>query len=164
MEAGVPLDTLLPEGFRERREECEDVSCYDTNPDANPKPAPDANAPLTHARLGRMIAMIGSFALAVDKSSHLRGDVDPSVNPVPSVLEPAAHQSSHTATPQFKKSLTLQYDAFRSSMEKEEAKAFYARLVVVWVLFITFWAVCFFLFPSFVMADSTRYRLAQSYL
>ncbi|KAJ6600011.1 hypothetical protein DFH09DRAFT_628154 [Mycena vulgaris] len=131
MEAGVPLNTLLPEGFRERREESEDEL---SNPDAPPVPEPNADVPLTYARLGRMIAMIGSFALAVDKSSHLRGDL-PRAHPVP--IEPPGP----TASPQFKKSLTLQYDAFRSGMEKEEAKAFYARLVVVWVLFIMFWAI-----------------------
>lgn len=85
--------------------------------------------------------MIGSFALAVDNSGHLRGDV-------PSVPKPS--DSGPAATPQFKKSLTLQYDAFRSGMEKEETKAFYARLVVVWVLFIMFWMASAFLFQIFV--------------
>ncbi|KAJ7484324.1 hypothetical protein FB451DRAFT_81760 [Mycena latifolia] len=132
MEAGVPLNTLLPEGFRERRES-EDRSYHGSNPDVPAAPEPDADVPLTHARLGRMIAMIGSFALAVDKSGQLRGDVAP-VHPNPTEPGP-------TATPQFKKSLTLQYDAFRSGMEKEETKAFYARLVVVWVIFILFWAI-----------------------
>ncbi|KAJ7474538.1 hypothetical protein B0H11DRAFT_2035816 [Mycena galericulata] len=127
MEAGVPLNTLLPEGFREQREGSEDSSSRDDNPEAHPPAEPDENMPLTYARLGRMIAMIGSFALAVDRSTHLRGERLP-VKPPPLV-----------STPQFKKSLTLQYDAFRSGMAKEEAKAFYARLIVVWVIFITFW-------------------------
>lgn len=130
MEAGVPLNTLLPDGFRERREESDDGSSHQGEPpDAPPAPEPDADLPLTYARLGRMVAMIGSFALAVDKSSALRG-IAPA--PLPQEKRPAP-------TPQFKKSLTLQYDAFRAGMEKEEAKAFYARLVVVWVLFIIFW-------------------------
>ncbi|KAJ7074969.1 hypothetical protein B0H15DRAFT_45155 [Mycena belliarum] len=136
MEAGVPLDTLLPEGFRQRREESEDGSDHGSHSGAAPvleHSEQDADVPLTHARLGRMIAMIGSFALAVEKSGHLRGNVPPiHSNPA----EPIS-----TGTPQFKKSLTLQYEAFRSGMEKEEAKAFYARLVVVWVLFIIFWVV-----------------------
>ncbi|KAJ7676477.1 hypothetical protein B0H17DRAFT_1080152 [Mycena rosella] len=138
MEAGVPLNTLLPEGFREHREESEDASCHGSNPDAPPAPDADADVPLTYARLGRMIAMIGSFALAVDKSSHLRGD-EP-VHPVQPV-RPVLIEPTQSATPQFKKSLTLQYDAFRAGMEKEENKAFYARLVVVWVLFIMFWTI-----------------------
>ncbi|KAJ6572157.1 hypothetical protein B0H19DRAFT_1132741 [Mycena capillaripes] len=134
MEAGVPLNTLLPDGFRERREESEDGSSHQgEQPGAPPAPEPDANLPLTYARLGRMIAMIGSFALAVDKSSHLRGTAP---TPTPREIGPAP-----SPTPQFKKSLTLQYNAFRAGMEKEEAKAFYARLVVVWVLFIMFWTV-----------------------
>jgi hypothetical protein len=94
--------------------------------------------PLTHVHLGHMIAMIGSFALAVDKSGHLCGDVPISHDP--------SREAGPAQTPQFKKSLTLQYDAFRSGMEKDEAKAFYARLVVVWVLFIMFWMVSHF-FP-----------------
>ncbi|KAJ7746481.1 hypothetical protein DFH07DRAFT_832698 [Mycena maculata] len=126
MEAGVPLDTLLPEGFRERRGGSEDSS-RDENPDAPRPPEADADVPLTYARLGRMVAMIGAFALAVDRSSHLRGDVP--------VVQP-----SRPTGPTAHKSLTLQYDTFRAGMEKEETKAFYARLVVVWILFITFWA------------------------
>ncbi|KAJ7150894.1 hypothetical protein C8R43DRAFT_887165 [Mycena crocata] len=145
MEAGVPLQSLLPDGFRERREGSDDASHDGDNPNANPDAPPvlepDADVPLTHARFGRMIAMIGSFALAVDNSGHLRGDV-PSV-PKPSDCGPAA-------TPQFKKSLTLQYDAFRSGMEKEETKAFYARLVVVWVLFIMFWMASAISFQTFI--------------
>ncbi|KAF7348617.1 Tandem pore domain k+ channel [Mycena venus] len=131
MEAGVPLDTLLPEGFKEQREESEDGSTHEQPRQAPARP--DTDIPLTHARLGRMIAMIGSFALAVDKSSHLCGDVP--ISDIPS------REPGPTPTPQFKKSLTLQYDAFRSGMEKEEAKAFYARLIVVWVLFIMFWMI-----------------------
>ncbi|KAJ7868633.1 hypothetical protein B0H14DRAFT_2729837 [Mycena olivaceomarginata] len=132
MEAGVPLDTLLPDGFRERHQESEDGSSHEEH---RPGPAPDANIPLTHARLGRMITMVGSFALAVNKSGHLTRD-SPVINP------PSNSRGTGSApTPQFRKSLTLQYDAFRSGMEKEEAKAFYARLVVVWVLFIMFWMI-----------------------
>ncbi|KAJ7199234.1 hypothetical protein GGX14DRAFT_662452 [Mycena pura] len=141
MEAGVPLNTLLPEGFRER---CKDSGSYNGSSRAGESSPTtpqmtdverrlDENIPLTHARLGRMIAMIGGFAIAVDKSGHLRGD--PSAVPVP------ARREGPVETPQFKKSLTLQYDAFRSGMAKEEAKAFYARLVVVWMLFLMFWII-----------------------
>ncbi|KAF7313871.1 Tandem pore domain k+ channel [Mycena chlorophos] len=126
MEAGVPLNTLLPEGFHEPSEDGEEPPARDPDGRA-PDPTTDANFPLTHARLGRMIAMLGTFALAVHRSSHITGD---------SKVVPR-----NTPVPQFKKSLTLQYETFRSGMEKEEAKAFYARLVVVWVLFLLFWIV-----------------------
>ncbi|KAJ7753828.1 hypothetical protein B0H16DRAFT_1544072 [Mycena metata] len=92
-------------------------------------------SPLTHARLGRMIAMIGSFALAVDKSSHLSGDVRTTP------IDTSTSDDRPEPTPQFKKSLTLQYDAFRAGMQKEETKAAYARLVVAWALFILFWMI-----------------------
>ncbi|KAJ7034543.1 hypothetical protein C8F04DRAFT_1101323 [Mycena alexandri] len=135
MEAGVPLDTLLPDGFRERREESEGDSIVIHGEHPVPHaPEISIDAPLTHARLGRMIAMLGSFALAVDKSSPLCGDVRTPIEASPSDDIPAP-------TPQFKKSLTLQYDAFRAGMQKEETKAAYARLVVAWALFIMFWMV-----------------------
>ncbi|KAJ6608227.1 hypothetical protein B0H10DRAFT_1816320 [Mycena sp. CBHHK59/15] len=134
MEAGVPLNSLLPEGFRERRGESEDDSVHEGNPGVPAAPEPDANVPLTYARLGRMIAMLGSFALAVGKSGQLCGDIPIHLKPVPLDKNGAV-----APTPQFKKSLTLQYDAFRAGMEKEETKAFYARLIVVWVIFIVFW-------------------------
>lgn len=156
MEAGVPLNSLLPEGFRERREESDNGSSQNEHPDVPAALQPDDDVPLTHARLGRMIAMIGSFALAVDRSSHLRGNAPP-VDPSPAPTAPAP-------VPQFKKSLTLQYDAFRSGMEKEEAKAFYARLVVVWVLFILFWAVSISLSVSlFVLTTWIAARLGYIY-
>ncbi|KAF8217673.1 hypothetical protein K438DRAFT_1795430 [Mycena galopus ATCC 62051] len=129
MEAGVPLDVLLPDGFRENRTESEDGSSHQEQPSTGQEqrpvgPPPDADVPLTHARLGRMIAMLGSFALAIR-------DV-PLIDHTPAPPAPV---------PEFRKSLTLQYDTLRSGLEKEEAKAFYARLVVVWVLFITFWII-----------------------
>ncbi|KAJ7249438.1 hypothetical protein C8J57DRAFT_1521927 [Mycena rebaudengoi] len=122
MEAGVPLSTLLPEGFKKRCMESGEGSLSGSNTDSRggrfeSMPEPDADVPLTHARLGRMIAMIGSFALAVDKSGHLSGDIP--------IVRPAEKS----------------YDAFRSGMEKEETKAFYARLSVVWMVFILFWTV-----------------------
>ncbi|KAJ7154605.1 hypothetical protein C8R46DRAFT_1117876 [Mycena filopes] len=141
MEAGVPLDTLLPDGFREkRREESEDNDSVVVHSTAVPHGSSQisVDVPLTHARLGRMIAMVGSFALAVDKSSHLSGDVHPPGDASPA-LNDGGSPSSRTDLK--KKSLTLQYDAFRAGMEKEENKAAYARLVVVWILFIMFWMV-----------------------
>ncbi|KAF7291980.1 Tandem pore domain k+ channel [Mycena indigotica] len=130
MEAGIALDNLLPQGYRERREENDSRSSSD-RPVHHPTPSgpvvlpTDTTLPLTHARFGRMIAMIGAFALAVDESGHLRGDKQTH----PNNIRPA------------KKSLTLQYETFRAGMQKEETRAFYARLVVVWVFFLGFWIV-----------------------
>ncbi|KAF7338773.1 Tandem pore domain k+ channel [Mycena sanguinolenta] len=130
MEAGVPLDMLLPDGFRDKRSDSDsDGSSHQENRPVGP--APDADVPLTHARLGRMIAMLGSFALAV------RSD--------PVITHHTPRVPNSAPIPQFRKSLTAQYDALRSGVEKEETKAFYARLVVVWALFIMFWTVRLYL-------------------
>ncbi|KAJ7636869.1 hypothetical protein FB45DRAFT_907554 [Roridomyces roridus] len=135
MEAGVPLNTLLPEGFGQRHnDESSSSSSHHAGHHGSvgmPIAPPEPGIPLTHARMGRMIGMIGSFALAVNESHLLHGGVRTS----------SGFPKPPPAPPQFKKSLTLQYDAFRASMEKEETKAFYARLIVVWALFITFWVV-----------------------
>lgn len=121
--------------------------------------------PLTHARLGRMMAMLGGFALAVDKSSALRGGVTnrgglsprrAEAAPASTLLIPPLLTStgssgtasttiplSPTSQKRVPKSLSQQYEAYRVAMEKEETKAFYARLVVVWTIFLIFWMVRF---------------------
>ncbi|KAK7059765.1 tandem pore domain k+ channel [Favolaschia claudopus] len=131
MEAGVPLDTLLPEDFIERHMARDEEHKY-TEHNHRPEVALDATTPLTHARLGRMVSMIGSFALAVHKSSHLSGDVDSTI--------PSAQNNKSVPLKQ-PNSEMLHYDAFRTGMETEETKAFYGRLAVVWMLFITFWMI-----------------------
>ncbi|CAK5272536.1 unnamed protein product [Mycena citricolor] len=133
MEAGVPLDMLLPEGYREERGPARD-SAPDSpdSPHAHVPIQADADVPLTYTRLGHMVAMLGAFALAVNKSSHLCHKA---------AEAPTGGRPAPLPTPMFKPSLTSQYDKYRSSMEKEETKAFYARLTVVWALFIMFWIV-----------------------
>jgi potassium channel subfamily K len=180
LEAGVPLNTLLPPGFKVRcasegvrrnsrlsgmfvrgRGATEEpkkngfgVNFADSN--ANPVPGgsnPNPNQslqlqlvpsntnslPLTHARLGRMITMLGSFALAMDRSGRFTGD-----NPMkaPSAGGKDAGGDADARTPGFKKSLSQEYDEHRGEMESEETKAFYARLTVAWTLFLVFWTVC----------------------
>ncbi|KAF9067066.1 hypothetical protein BDP27DRAFT_1226488 [Rhodocollybia butyracea] len=97
--------------------------------------------PLTHARLGRMIAMLGGYALAVDRSGALKGTTTSErkgINAFPSKIR-ASNSGSTSHSKKANKSLSQQYDAYRVAMEKEETKAFYARLVVVWTLFVAFW-------------------------
>jgi potassium channel subfamily K len=106
---------------------------------------------LTHARLGRMVAMLGRFALAVngngapehgvsllprvdlDRANFLREEQDDDaasvVAPTPECLEG-------------KTSLSDGYESFKHSVKREEKKAFYARFLVAWSLFLVFWLVC----------------------
>ncbi|KIK54974.1 hypothetical protein GYMLUDRAFT_48173 [Collybiopsis luxurians FD-317 M1] len=185
MEAGVPLNELLPPGFAKRWREHHpppQTSQIPTPiPGSTPVPPPvsrnnssntmsqfnawlsrlqkaqrdydSTDVPLTHARLGRMVAMLGGFAFAVDRSGPLRGTVKGSSSPTsakrpgfPAVAgapQLGSLDSSRSDNRPFSKkvpkSLSQQYDAYRVAMEKEEAKAFYARLVVVWTFFIVFW-------------------------
>lgn len=145
MEAGVPLHLLLPTGFKIRNGvvshgrkrsglesgDAEPGTVVPVPPDGVLRDPDDTGMPLTHARLGRMIAMIGQFALAVHSSGRLAGDIPLEV---PRKTKPANNSNS-------KASLAQQYDSFKEGMEREEQKAFYARLTVAWILFILFWMV-----------------------
>ncbi|KAL0957982.1 hypothetical protein HGRIS_000159 [Hohenbuehelia grisea] len=134
MEAGVPLSTLLPPNFRRRRSSTDSrgerdgwVPPIERNPEEI-----DKGVPLTHVRLGRMIAMLSKFAVAVQGSGHLAGDIPP------------AEQSNERDDGKRRrgddeKSLVEQYEAFKGGIEEEERKAFYARLTVAWSLFIVFY-------------------------
>jgi potassium channel subfamily K, other eukaryote len=124
-----------------------------------PPPAP---IPLTHARLGMMTAMLGRFALAMHFNSDPgHGDLR---LPGASAIAPPAHddnesilhvESSPTAVnesgpspfgmglerAQSTLSLTDGLESFKSNVEREERRAFYARFVVAWSLFLVFWTV-----------------------
>ncbi|KAF5389779.1 hypothetical protein D9757_006017 [Collybiopsis confluens] len=188
MEAGVPLNELLPPGFDRRWREthslpsrgstpCPSTSISGSIPGQRPPSLRNSShpttsqlsswmsrlqnaqrgydpsdIPLTHARLGRMVAMLGGFALAVNRSATLKGTVKGSSSlsphrigsttttaPYTRSLVPNPPSSRSVPTPKVPRSVSQQYDSYRSAMEKEEAKAFYARLVVVWVLFFVFW-------------------------
>lgn len=135
LEVGVPLRTLLPSGYWKRKLGDDDEDGPHEKPRTGPgaRKLPDLNEdfPLTHARLGKMISMVGNFALAVDKSS-LTGDT-----PLRLIHRPA----KSGITSKSEKTLTQQYESFRAGMESEETRAFYARLSVAWVVFFLFWIV-----------------------
>jgi hypothetical protein len=108
MEAGVPLDTLLPPGF----ENYADADARSTHSSASQRTGEgimagitglwremrsrdghediEGQPTLTHARMGRMIAMLGRFALAFHGASQ-----DPPVHPT-SVRLPGAPHVSHS--------------------------------------------------------------------
>lgn len=156
MEAGVPLSNLLPPGFKPRRPAQLEVQpgssregSHDLPPLRGDDPGPDDpdELPLTHARMGKMIAILARFALLTFDGA--RQEDEPSSPQTPSVrrnqlarLDTFQRQDSKdNEKPKYKKSLADQYDAFHSLMEREEKKALNARLVVVWLLFLTFWLV-----------------------
>ncbi|KAG5651636.1 hypothetical protein H0H81_007979 [Sphagnurus paluster] len=138
MEAGVPLRSLLPEGFSpkvkhgdagtvERPNESGDIPTH-RKPHAPPNVA---GIPLTHVRLGRMVTMLGNFALAVDHSAFVKVP-----KPGDNLQVPENRDGNRD-----RRSVAEQYESLRASMEKEEKKAFYVRLIVVWIVFLLFWFV-----------------------
>ncbi|KAJ3772262.1 hypothetical protein FB446DRAFT_689583 [Lentinula raphanica] len=103
-----------------------------------------AELPLTHARLGRMVAMLGGFALAVNRPGALQGSANTSSAQQTVAKGDAvknASPSKAASSVKQEKTISQQYEAYRLAMEREEVKAFYARLIVVWTLFLVFWLV-----------------------
>ncbi|KAJ3996122.1 hypothetical protein F5050DRAFT_1761769 [Lentinula boryana] len=98
--------------------------------------------PLTHARLGRMVAMLGGFALAINRPGALQGsDNRSSSKPIKADTANGGLLLKASSSIKEEKTISQQYDAYRHAMEREEVKAFYARLTVVWTLFLVFWLV-----------------------
>ncbi|RDB30378.1 Outward-rectifier potassium channel TOK1 [Hypsizygus marmoreus] len=140
MEAGVPLRTLLPPGFtiNEPTNRHTDSESGKEHGSIHPKlhlPPELTDIPLTHARLGRMIVMLGNFGLAVNQSHFTKV-------PKPGQLNPEhLPQEDHHPNPSPKLLVAEQYEALRAGMEKEERHAFYVRLSAVWIVFILFWTI-----------------------
>ncbi|KAJ7596567.1 hypothetical protein C8J56DRAFT_850011 [Mycena floridula] len=145
MEAGVPLNALLPPSFWKRHNEI----AHGPNDSHAPPPVyiPDMDMPLTQARMGRMINMVVNFGLAVDRSGWLKGGPLPDAPPTGTsnftniTMTTAGTGATRPSSPKPKPSLSLEYDTFQTSMQGEERKAFIARLTVVWVIFLTFWMI-----------------------
>ncbi|KAG6853255.1 hypothetical protein C0991_005713, partial [Blastosporella zonata] len=175
MEAGVPLHRLLPEGFQSRGQtvreaertliragdhpNAEDVADQSrtkekgkgkeevTSKKFHPPPILEGSAPLplTHARLGTMILMLGNFALAVDEDSFVKvpkpGSAAAKAKRKPKSL-PLINAYGDPATgPALTRTAAEQYEALRSSMADEERKAFWVRFWLVWLVFLIFWLV-----------------------
>ena len=125
---------------------------------------PDS-ATLMDARLGSMIAVPGILTVNVQGASD---DCDPRL---PSAgltgaqlghhdddvsSQRSTHAEAITNLPPVGESLQCKtrlklvdgYETFRSNMEREERRAYYARLVVAWTLFIIFWTVNLFISSS----------------
>jgi potassium channel subfamily K, other eukaryote len=159
--AGVPLDELLPADYmvaRQKRKQRETRGSLDGRSSVSSEDvgieerirrglrSTDANR-LTQARMGGMVAMLGRFALAVqahggedgngfhihedDVSEHHHHGVE--LEPTMTMMT-AGNESGH-GTP------TQNLESFRKGVEKEERRAFMARFVVAWTLFVVFWVV-----------------------
>lgn len=121
LEAGVPLSTLLPPDFKPWRRKAGSDS--EKNPEHEEGPN---GMPLTHARIGRMVGMLGKFANAVHHSGRLAGDIPLELPPTPRITPLTSGGEA-------------KFESFKVEMEREEEKAFYASLTVAWALFLAFW-------------------------
>jgi potassium channel subfamily K len=163
MAVGVPLDELLPLNYmmsRQRRKRRatrnsadgsrksdvenevgieEGMACRGLN-------HPDMNK-LTYARMGKMISMLGRLALSVHASAAPDGtmpkDDNLSIQPCDTIPPPTV--TAVTGASGNGEVSTQNYGSFRKGMEKEERRAFMARLIVALSLFVLFWVVslCF---------------------
>ncbi|KAJ8087654.1 Potassium channel [Marasmius tenuissimus] len=155
LEAGVPLRELLPPEFWKRRRE---QRCGGGRSDPNWWSIPILQAqrdvdmeevPLTHARLGRMTAMLGSFALAVGRSGvWARGadaKNDGKVNSLSAKSRPKLPSSRSTPIQArtLRRGMSEDFARYRATTAGEDAerKVFWTRFTVAWVLFIVFWMV-----------------------
>ncbi|KAL0579653.1 Potassium channel [Marasmius crinis-equi] len=143
LEAGVPLCDLVPPGFwKKRRSERERVGGGDGSGGFSwasrlreaQRDVDMEEIPLTHARIGKMIAMLGGFALAVGKSDAWVKDKDKE-------KRKGLTTRSNSAPRDLRAKMAEDIASYRSSEENEERKAFYTRFTVAWMLFIVFWMV-----------------------
>jgi potassium channel subfamily K len=184
MEAGVPLPELLPPNFKMKKPgtrkggDGESIrTCTDGGQDLNANEKPEdtvhyEDTTFTHATLGRMIAMLGRFALTI----HANGIPGPS--PAVTVnngekkfnLQPITPRGvglgSRTSTMTLDHTLTMDhrtntinsddrktgwsfteaYESYKDTVDQEERKAFLARLIIALSLFLVFWMVRTFIF------------------
>ncbi|KAK1219250.1 Potassium channel [Marasmius sp. AFHP31] len=156
LEAGVPLRELLPSEFwKRRREQCSGGSRTDPNWWSIPilqaqRDVDMEEVPLTHARLGRMTAMLGSFALAVGRSGVWARGADEKNDGRPNNFSsrPRPKLPSSRSTPLQARTLRrgmsedfARYRATTVGEEDAERKVFWTRFTVAWALFIVFWMV-----------------------
>jgi potassium channel subfamily K len=157
LETGVPLQDLLPTDFIIKTiKDVKERKSVDGNHGQDDRKVlenlckgleePAANT-LTHARLGRMIAMLSHFAFAMHGSSAR--DAGMVIHHVHDHEDDTSHHSDHmhaateVAPPGQgpSKDVAQSYESFRAGMEREERKAFYARLIVACSIFVLFWVV-----------------------
>jgi potassium channel subfamily K, other eukaryote len=164
LEAGVPLDELLPADYmisRQRRKQRAKRCSEDGNSKSGDHESIRFDGKLrrgfhstnvtklTHARMGGMVAMLGRFALAVhDQGGHDWNGLTVQESDVPNHRPKIELEPTMTMTSTGNESVSgilihpsnIQ-ESFREGLEKEERRAFVARLVIAWSLFVLFWVV-----------------------
>ncbi|KIJ63107.1 hypothetical protein HYDPIDRAFT_29796 [Hydnomerulius pinastri MD-312] len=149
LEAGVPLDTLLPPGFYEPSdhdssqpgdEDTRPMSSWFVTHPVYHRGDDYVPEPLTYGRVGSMAAMLTKFALAVFESGGVGDQLGhfPGVEDGTTTGDTLAPSSSGTLSASSSEDLGADYHALVIESEK---KAFYTRSGVAWGLFIIFWMV-----------------------
>ncbi|KAG2135336.1 hypothetical protein DEU56DRAFT_807679 [Suillus clintonianus] len=161
MEAGVPLDTLLPPQFYEAQMQNDDDGNGDDLEITNPYPALSvphsvygtnvrrgAHQMLTHQRLGAMAALLTRFAVRVSLTHE--GPIPIPQATVGDVKSPtedngrdlnfdgSVGSSTTLATTSSSDDINVAYDSMVASKEKH---ALLIRSSLAWTLFVVFWLV-----------------------
>ena len=144
LEAGVPLDTLLPKGFVRGRDDSPQPvdNRWAQHPLA--KHIDDAFHPtqtrtLTHARIGRMAALMTRFAVAGIQGHAMTPDERAKAE-----RDEEQDQNDLNESPTIELSNQVyQTTGWHNQSESGamEQKAFVAKLTVAWSLFLVFWFV-----------------------
>jgi potassium channel subfamily K len=135
MEAGAPLDSLLPPNFRLSDEDNAAGEWHPSEPVGGG--GGTGGSPLTHIRLGRMLALLGNFALAMghgEHVDHIHAEHDDTYE------DDHEDGDSYHGVP-LTYTMTMDPDVFDATVEAEEETAFYARLSAAFLLFFLFWLV-----------------------
>jgi potassium channel subfamily K len=153
LETGVALCRLLPVGFKmpEPRHQVDmsaaQVEGADSATGSNTSrpqfvPTQPLCLPLTHARVGRMAVMLGTFAFAVTERSFANVAGAASESPQKGTAEEKIGDSQSPLIRHDSWSIAEQYESMRTGIEVEEKRAFATRLFVVCFFFMAFWLVC----------------------
>ncbi|EGO03438.1 hypothetical protein SERLA73DRAFT_45542, partial [Serpula lacrymans var. lacrymans S7.3] len=143
LEAGVPLESLLPPNF------CPSQREFRTSEDENAdKPTLGS---LTHERIGRMAAVLTRFAMVAydsagtatqnqENGGENRSSAWALVGPSTGTTNSSGFALSGALPSRTSSSDSLGSD-YHAEVAETEKKAFYARLTIAWALFIIFWMV-----------------------
>jgi len=138
MEAGAPLASILPPNFILSDEDNAAGGWHSSEPVGGG--GGTGGSPLTHVRLGRMLALLGNFALAIghgEHVDHIHNEEDDTGED--DTIDQEDGDSYHGVPLTY--TMSMDPDVFDATVEAEEETAFYARLSVAFLLFFLFWLV-----------------------
>lgn len=115
--------------------------------------------PLTYTHLGKMIMMLGNFAVAVNGESFIKvpkpGSAAAKVKQNKRLL--ATSKTDDHSNMVKRQSIAEQYESLRTAMADEERKAFWVRFWLVWLIFWVFWIV-----GSAIFRTTEKWTFAQA--